>query len=117
MKNFHENFIQKFAIIITLLTYAFDICFLFVDFPEKNRDIINMIAGVLNTVCLVTIINFFFGSSKGSKDKQDLLNEVVVVPSAADALKSLREQARLANVSGYETMNEAELKSALGITA
>lgn len=73
---FSKRFIYYLAIGIILVTFIFDFCFFFVDYPERNHDIINMIAGTLNSTGFAAIIYFFFGSSKGSSDKQKQLDKL-----------------------------------------
>lgn len=70
---FSKRFIYYFTIGLTVLTFAFNFCFFWIQYPERNHDIVNMIAGVINTGCLVNIINFFYGSSKSSEKKQEVL--------------------------------------------
>lgn len=43
-------------------------------FPVVNEKVADTVLGFLLGTIVATIINYFFGSSKGSKDKQDLLN-------------------------------------------
>lgn len=74
---FAKRFVYYFTIFLTALTFMFDFCLFFVNYPERNHDLINMIAGVLNTSCLVSIVSFFYGSSKGSEDKQRHINEML----------------------------------------
>jgi len=73
---FGKNFLNTLAIILIVLTFGFDTMFLFVQYPERNHDTITMIAGVLNTVGFASVVSFFYGSSQGSKNKQDKLDEV-----------------------------------------
>jgi hypothetical protein len=73
---FSRRFIYYFTIGLTLATMIYDFCFFFVSYPERNHDVVNMIAGVLNTGCLVSIINFFYGSSKSSEKKQDMIERM-----------------------------------------
>lgn len=42
------------------------------EIPQQNKDILNVIIGALAT-CFIAIVNYFFGSSKSSSDKTDLL--------------------------------------------
>jgi len=72
---FSKRFIYFLAIGIILLTFAFNLCFFFIQYPERNHDIINMIAGTLNSTGFAAIIYFFFGSSKGSADKQNIIDK------------------------------------------
>jgi len=43
-------------------------------FPVVNEKMADTVLGFLLGTIVATIINYFFGSSKGSKEKQDLLN-------------------------------------------
>ena len=43
-------------------------------FPVLNEKMADTVLGFLLGTIVATIINYFFGSSKGSKDKQDFLN-------------------------------------------
>jgi len=43
----------------------------FVSIPELNRDIFNMVAGAGVVANLGLVMNFFFGSSKGSRIKDE----------------------------------------------
>jgi hypothetical protein len=56
----------SFAVIIVFLLF-------FVEIPEKNRDVINFILGVVVGTGLTGIFQYFFGSSQGSRDKADQL--------------------------------------------
>lgn len=70
---FSKRFIYYFTILLTVIAFTFDMMFFFVQYPERNHDIINMIAGVINTVCLASIVSFFYGSSKGSKEANEAM--------------------------------------------
>jgi hypothetical protein len=45
----------------------------FYTIPDANQRIVDTIIGVLIGTVLTGFFNFFFGSSKGSKDKTDAL--------------------------------------------
>lgn len=77
MDTFKQTFIYLFALVITLSTFIFDLSFFYVPIPSGNKDIILTIAGVLNSTCLITVINFFYGSSKTSKDKTEQINTML----------------------------------------
>lgn len=68
---FARRFIYWYAIIITLLTFAFIFlaAFYYPEKPEAGR-IIDTVLGFLLGVSLSAIIQFFFGSSQGSSSKQ-----------------------------------------------
>lgn len=78
MKNFSlkEHFIYVFAFFITASTFAFDTMLCFHHIPEQNKSIVDFIAGVLNTSCLVTVVGFFYNSTIGSKEKNRQLMEM-----------------------------------------
>jgi len=73
---FSKRFVYYLAIGIITMTFGFDTCFFFVDYPARNHDIIMMIAGTLNSTGFAAVIYFFFGSSKGSADKQKQLDKL-----------------------------------------
>lgn len=74
---FSKRFVYYLAIGLLVITFVFDLLFFFIQYPERNHDIINMIAGVINTVGFASVVSFFFGSSKGSEDKQKHINEIL----------------------------------------
>lgn len=74
---FSKRFVYYLALGVLSFVCIYDILFFFVDYPERNHDIINMIAGTLNGSALVSIIFFYFGSSKSSSDKQKKLDEMI----------------------------------------
>lgn len=73
---FSKRFVYYLAIGVIVMTFAFDMCFFFIQYPERNHDIINMIAGTLNSTGFAAIIYFFFGSSKSSQNKQDTIDRL-----------------------------------------
>lgn len=77
MKNFSlkEHFIYIFALFVTASTFAFDLMLSFHEIPTSNKDIVNMIAGVLNTSCLVVVVGYFYSSTQSSRDKNKMLLE------------------------------------------
>lgn len=73
---FSKRFTEYFAIGITLCVIAFDFSLFFVNFPEQNKDMINFAAGILNSTALVSILSFFYGSSKSSAVKNDIIKNM-----------------------------------------
>lgn len=73
---FSKRFLYYMATGIIAVTFIYDMLFFFVEYPERNHDIIMMIAGTLNSTGFAAIIYFFFGSSKGSADKQKQLDKL-----------------------------------------
>ena len=69
-----ENFILGMAGIIILLTFLYLFLITFLQIPESGADHAKYASGFLVGTAFATIINYFWGSSKGSADKNDLLN-------------------------------------------
>ncbi len=55
-----KNLKYLLAIVVVLCTFAFDGMFFFIDFPQQNRDMINTLAGTLNTGALFMVLSYFF---------------------------------------------------------
>lgn len=72
---FAKRFIYYFAIGISGFSMVIVLLLFFIEIPESNQRIIDMILGVIIGSGLISVINFFFGSSKGSKDKTNLLGK------------------------------------------
>lgn len=68
-----DLFSKRFIYYLTIGVFAFSVAVVlllfWVEIPEKNRDVINFILGVVVGTGLTGIFNYFFGSSKGSSDK------------------------------------------------
>ena len=47
----------------------------FIDIPEANQGLWTHLIGLIEGAILVQIYNYYFGSSKGSKDKTELLSD------------------------------------------
>jgi hypothetical protein len=73
---FSKRFIYYLAIGVFFFSASVVIMLFFVDIPEKNKDVINFILGIIVGTGLTGVFQYFFGSSKGSSEKfQALLNE------------------------------------------
>lgn len=70
-KNSLRSFLAIFWSLISAL-YIFAITFL--DIPESNLRHADMISGFLLGTVIGTIITFYWGSSQGSTDKNDLIS-------------------------------------------
>lgn len=70
---FAKRYVYYLASFIIGLVVLFDFCLLWVHYPPENRDMINQVSGVLNASALIMVLSFFFGSSKSSSDKQEML--------------------------------------------
>lgn len=73
---FSKRFVYYLAVFVLVMTFVFDMCFFFIQYPERNHDIVNMIAGTLNSTGFAAIMYFFFGSSKSSQNKQDIIDKL-----------------------------------------
>jgi len=70
---FAKNFLYLFASVWSVFAMTFFSLASFYTIPEANTRIVDTIIGVLIGTVLTGFFNFFFGSSKGSKDKTDAL--------------------------------------------
>ena len=70
---FAKNFLYMFTSVWSIFAMTFFSLASFYTIPEANTRIVDTIIGVLIGTVLTGFFNFFFGSSKGSKDKTDAL--------------------------------------------
>ena len=68
---FSKRFIYYFAIVIIAIAFTYIFLTSFYEIPEVNKRFVDILTGGVIAI-ISTIVNFFFGSSKGSRDK-DLL--------------------------------------------
>jgi len=69
-----EKFIQYvFAGLLALCFFTLIVLLIYKPIPESNKATIDIVIGAL-AGSFVTIISYYFGSSKGSADKQEILN-------------------------------------------
>ncbi len=73
---FSKRFIYYYAAFISFATIVYVYFITFWHIPEPNIHFANTVLGFLLGTMLTTVINFFFGSSKGSNDKQDKMHEL-----------------------------------------
>lgn len=71
-----KRFIYAFAIILTTLTMIYCGLVTFMEIPPDNVRLAYTILGVLLGTVLSQIVAYFFGSSKGSSDKNNLIAEL-----------------------------------------
>lgn len=70
---FAKNFLYLFTATWSIFAMTFFAVASFMPIPDNNQRIVDTIIGVLIGTVLTGFFNFFFGSSKGSKDKTDAL--------------------------------------------
>jgi hypothetical protein len=68
-KEIYMYFLGGFVVAISAIII---ICLIFQPLPEVNKDIVNIALGALLGMA-VTVVGYFFGSSKSSSDKNELL--------------------------------------------
>lgn len=73
---FSKRFLYYLTIFLVVAVIAFDVQMLYVTIPEKNTDLVNIIAGALNTGVLIAIITFFYGSSSSSRGKDETIKRL-----------------------------------------
>lgn len=69
---FSKRFIYYFAAFWSLFSAAYFMLVTFVEMPTGSRDFANIILGFLLGTALTSIFMFFYGSSKTSKDKDEV---------------------------------------------
>ena len=70
-----EKIIQYgFAGLLALCFFTLILFLIYKPIPEPNKATIDIVIGAL-AGSFVTIISYYFGSSKGSADKQEILNK------------------------------------------
>lgn len=74
---FSKRFIYYLTAGLLFAVLLYDFLLFFVHYPPENRDMINFISGTLNATGFVAIINFFYGSSKGSKDAGERMDKML----------------------------------------
>ncbi len=71
---FSKRFMYYLAAFIILSATAFGVMLFFLPVPEENKRMVEMFADVYLFAGALSVIYFFFGSSKGSHDKSDATN-------------------------------------------
>ena len=72
MKNWKDYFVYALAGLIVLGFIGVMVILIFHLAPESNNTLLNVLAGAFATMT-IQVVNFYFGSSKGSADKTSLL--------------------------------------------
>lgn len=73
---FSKRYVYYLATFWSLVAFAYVFLITFVNIPQNNIRFADTVLGFLLGTIVATIINFFFGSSKGSTDKQDIINQL-----------------------------------------
>lgn len=70
---FIKHFIFYYAWFWAAASVFYFFCVTFIPLPDGGRDFANIILGFLLGTAVATIISFFYGSSKSSKDKTEAM--------------------------------------------
>lgn len=70
---FSKHFIYYYAWFWSVASMLYFACVTFIPLPEGGQHFADIILGFLLGTAVATIISFFYGSSKSSKDKTDAL--------------------------------------------
>lgn len=73
---FSKRFVYYLASFWSIVGVVYIFFITFAPIPESNVRFADTVLGFLLGTILATIINFFLGSSKGSTDKQDVINQL-----------------------------------------
>ncbi len=71
---FSKRFIYIYSILVTSFTFGYILLITLAKIEKENMRIVDTVLGFLLGVSLSAIIQFFFGSSKGSSDKQQQIS-------------------------------------------
>lgn len=69
-----ERFMYGLGGFVILAGVAVVVLLIFFQLPESNKDIVNIALGTLLGMA-VTVVGYFYGSSKSSSDKNAMLNK------------------------------------------
>ena len=77
MKNFNWKESFMYVLAIAIVVGFFGLLWLLVKFtvPTENKDMLNIVIGAL-IGAFTMIVSYFFGSSKGSAEKTQILNDI-----------------------------------------
>lgn len=73
---FSKRYVYYLSSFVIVSATAFGILLFYVDFPESNRRLVEMFADIYLFAGAIMVLQFFFGSSKGSQDKDVLLKQM-----------------------------------------
>jgi len=70
---FAKNYVYLLSSLIVIAAIVFGVGLMYIEIPEQNKRMVEMFADIFLFSGAITIISFWFGSSKGSKDKTEKL--------------------------------------------
>jgi FtsH-binding integral membrane protein len=74
MENWKEKFMMILAVVIVLGTLGAIILLMKWDVPSENTEALYLVLGAF-IASFSSVVNYFFGSSKGSSDKTQMLKD------------------------------------------
>ena len=74
MKNYKDIFQYVLGALIVLGFFILLYLLVRAEVPERNKDLLNLIVGAL-IGSFATVVGYFYGSSKGSAEKNEMLNQ------------------------------------------
>jgi len=78
-KQTKETFMYVLAALLVLSILAIVLVLIFVEIPNPNKDMLYMVIGALISA-FTAVVSYFFGSSKGSADKTELMSKEIQKP-------------------------------------
>jgi len=78
-KQTKETFMYVLAAMLVLSILAIVLVLIFVEIPNLNKDMLYMVIGALISA-FTAVVSYFFGSSKGSADKTELMSKEIQKP-------------------------------------
>ena len=77
---FTKRFTYYVAAFSIFFSFAFFVLLMFITVPEKNLGLVQTFAGILIGTCVVSVYNFLYGSTTGSKDKDKTISDLTKNP-------------------------------------
>tara|TARA_R110000868_G_scaffold210589_1_gene460670 strand:- start:349 stop:837 length:489 start_codon:yes stop_codon:yes gene_type:complete len=71
--NFSKRYVYFLASFVVLGAFSFGMGLMFYEIPPENKRMIEMFADIFLFSGALTVLNFFFGSSKGSAEKTSII--------------------------------------------
>lgn len=68
---FAKRYLYILSTIVVLAAIGFGVALMFVEIPEENKRTVELFADGFILAAVGSVMNFFFGSSKGSQDKDN----------------------------------------------
>lgn len=89
--DFTRRFMLWFGASIVLVAFIYIFCITFIPVPAANAKFVDIILGFLIGTMFGTVINFYFGSSNSSNEKDKMIQQIKV--ENKDQAEGLQEDA------------------------